>query len=216
MIPHRCLKIDMGDLYAQHNDLMLVETKGKHRLTSRRHILKLAKPGLIGAEIGVFTGMFAEVLDRDLRPNTLYLVDPWEKLHGEFFPNWGNYSANQPLKAATAQKATEYRASLFIAKTEVYAGFLEDWAAKFSEPILDWAYLDASHEYGAVYRSLKLLGAMLQKNGIIFGDDCWIKPNGYKSDVFYAVRDFTKDHDYQYLRLDGHGQWAITRLNGDE
>ena len=55
-------------LYAKHPALREAETTGEHRLESRRPILRLLEPGTTGAELGVFTGLFSEVIVADVKP----------------------------------------------------------------------------------------------------------------------------------------------------
>jgi hypothetical protein len=48
--------------------------------------------GGIGAEIGVFTGLFSTVLLEIARPKKIYFVDPWWKAYGRNYPDWGRYT----------------------------------------------------------------------------------------------------------------------------
>ncbi len=212
MTPHQALKIDMTQMYRSHPLLKQVEMGGRHRLTKRRHILQLVPEGKIGAEIGVYTGMFAEVLDRDLSPKKLYLIDPWHLLHGECYPNWGGYSANVALPTKAALDAVTFRAEKFDSDCVVVQAFAEDWLSDNRSLQLDWAYVDGSHNYDEVLELLMSLDKVVARNGIIIGDDCWVTKDGKMSEVFYAIRDFTRKKNYQFIRMDGHGQWAITRI----
>ncbi len=212
MKPRTQNRADMTRLYSEYPELEALETNGKHRLNTRRHVLKLAPKGAIGAEIGAFTGLFSEVLYNELRPEEFFLIDPWEKLHGEIYPNWGSYSANMNLRTAAAKAATMHRAQSFECDCQIVPDFAENWLPKgLRRKKLDWVYLDASHQYEKVMGDLIVIHESLDQDGIIMGDDMWVKSMTHKSEVFYAVRDFTRKYNYEFLRMDGHGQWAIKR-----
>jgi hypothetical protein len=89
--------------------------------------------------------------------------------------------------------------------------FASDWIDKKRGQFLDWVYLDANHAYPSVMNDLKHIDQALYQNGVIMGDDCWVRSDFQHSDVYYAVHDFCRDHSYKILHMDEHGQWAITR-----
>ena len=66
----------IDELYAAHPELRSAEQDAEHRVEGRRGILNLVKPGTVGAELGVFTGLFAEAILETVRPAVLHLVDP--------------------------------------------------------------------------------------------------------------------------------------------
>ncbi len=203
--------MDMTALYADHPELEVVEQSGWHRVTERRAVLRLAPKNGVGAELGVFSGMFMEHLANDTQAKKIYFVDPWSKLHGDAYPNWGRYTANTRLPTASARRAVEYRASSLATECEVVEDFASDWIDRMKDRFLDWAYLDANHSYGSVINDLTHIDRALREKGVIMGDDCWVRPDFRNSDVYYAVHDFCKDHGYRLLHMDDQGQWAITR-----
>ena len=205
------MHVDMRPLYERHPTLELVETNGQHRLRVRKSGVRLAPKDGVGAEIGVFTGMFAEILAEVTRPRKIYLVDPWEKLHGASFPNWGSYTANQSLTTEAAKAATIYRAQALEPPCEVVTDYSDHWLAQFSQPFLDWVYLDAKHTYDYTMSTLRQLGERLKDGGVIMGDDCWVKAEHTYNATYRAVRDFVGDTDFVFIHLDQYGQWAITR-----
>lgn len=210
------MQADMSALYKEHPILELVETEGRHRRRVRQSVLRLAPKGGVGAEIGVFTGLFSEVLAEVTEPQRLYLVDPWDKLHGSNFPNWGQYTAKQTLETKAALAGVNHRAKHIGPECEVIQDFSDHWLAQFSEAFLDWAYLDAKHSYDYTLRTLNLLSARLKFGGVLMGDDCWIKENHNYNETYRAVRDFVADSDFVLIHLDSNGQWAITRKSNTE
>jgi LmbE family N-acetylglucosaminyl deacetylase len=92
-------------LYAAHPELYSAEHEAEHRVERRLGILDLVQPGTVGAELGVFTGLFAEAILETVRPAALHLVDPWWLAYGDLYPDWGAYTAGGALP-------THYRPTL--------------------------------------------------------------------------------------------------------
>ena len=57
-------------LYDVHPELYSAEHEAEHRVERRLGILDLVQPGTVGAELGVFTGLFAEAILEKVRPST--------------------------------------------------------------------------------------------------------------------------------------------------
>jgi hypothetical protein len=74
-------------LYASHPELYSAEHEFQHRVEDRLGILSLAQPASVGAELGVFTGLFAAAILENVRPAILHLVDPWWLAYGDVYPN---------------------------------------------------------------------------------------------------------------------------------
>jgi hypothetical protein len=180
-------------------------------LKGRREITSLIPKNSVGAEIGVFTGVFSEVLITKVRPKNLYLVDPWKKAHGTHFPKWGDYTAKGALETGAARKAAEKRALKRPGKVSVIEDYSTAWLSEQSQKYLDWVYLDATHRYEAVLEDLQAIEGPLKTDGIICGDDCWTDPGAAHFGVFRAVRDFCATHPFEIFRMDQNGQWAIRR-----
>jgi len=66
---------------------MRVEQYIRANFDERKWILPLIPQQSVGAELGVFTGIFSEALLEAVAPQRLYLVDVWWTLYGEFYPN---------------------------------------------------------------------------------------------------------------------------------
>lgn len=201
--------VDMGELYTLYPALKVVEQNDIHRINGRRHIANLLPKRAVGAEIGVFTGVFAEFLMTKTKPKELTLVDPWSKAHGELFPAWGDYTAKGTLETKAARKAAELRAEKLPGKVKVVEDFSTAWLGEQEHGSLDWVYLDATHKYEAVLDDLRAIEPVLKKDGIICGDDCWTNPGASHFGVFRAVRDFCSQRPFEIFRLDHHGQYAL-------
>lgn len=201
----------MYHLYEKYPELELVEKSGHHRLDVRKGVLRHAPRNSIGAEIGVFTGLFSDVLAEEIPSERIYLVDPWSKLHGSHFPDWGHYSANIALSTEVAKEAALWRAKTAHSECIIVEDFSTDWLNRFSKPFLGWVYLDAKHSYEAVMEDLFAIEKCLLPDGTIMGDDMWIPGKQGISAVYFAVRTFCQKMGFDVIHIDQHGQWAIKR-----
>jgi len=205
------LESELAKLYAKYPELAKAEGSGRHRLKARVPVLSIAPRSGVGVEIGAFTGMFSSLLDSNCRPIELYLLDPWDLLHGETFPNWGKYTANQMVPTQAAHLAAEVRAKKIGDHCQVVKDFSTKWLSTLEEGALDWVYLDASHKYDYVMKDLRGIDRVLAAKGVIMGDDSWVHRNQQASEVFFAVQDFASENGYCCIHQDRNGQWAITR-----
>jgi hypothetical protein len=210
-LPDGVKPLDMTDLYRAFPSLEKVEKADIHRINGRRQIASLIPKKSVGAEIGVFTGVFSEFLMAKTRPKKLTLVDPWEKAHGAFFPKWGDYTAQGTLETEAARKAAEMRAEKMPGKVSVVTDFSTNWLAGQETGSLDWVYLDATHKYETVLEDLRAIERVLNSDGMILGDDCWTDPKAPHFGVFRAIRDFCGERPFEIFRIDHHGQWAVRR-----
>ncbi len=198
-------------LYAKHPALREAETTGEHRLQSRRPILRLLEPGTTGAELGVFTGLFSEVIVADVKPAVLHLVDPWALAYGERYPDWGAYTDGGRLTTAAAQEAAEARAEAArpACDVQVYVATSTAWLASIDDRALDWVYVDSTHEYVETQEELDLLARKIRPNGLVLGDDWQPDPDHPHHGVFRAVHDAIRAGLFDVVRVDEHMQWAL-------
>ena len=198
-------------LYAKHPALREAETTGEHRLESRRPILRLLGPGTTGAELGVFTGLFSEVIVADVEPTVLHLVDPWALVYGERYPDWGAYTDGGRLTTAAAQEAAEARAQAAqpACEAQVHVTTSIAWLESIDDRALDWAYVDSTHEYEDTREELDLLATKIRPNGLVLGDDWQPDPDHPHHGVFRAVHDVVRSGLFDLVRVDEHMQWAL-------
>lgn len=196
-------------LYKAYPSLEVVDSQ--LRIEGREDVLRLAPTGGVGAELGVFTGRFSEVLVRATAPKKLFLVDGWRKIYNTHFPNWGSYTDYGRLPTEAALKLVGARAQLLGGDIEIVEETSTAWLARQAEQSLDWAYLDTSHAYANTLRELALLEKALKPHGVVLGDDCRADPQHRHHGVFMAVRDFCRERPYEIIHMDAHGQWAIRR-----
>lgn len=201
----------IDELYAAHPELYSAEHDAVHRVDGRRGILGLVEPGTIGAELGVFTGLFAEAILETVRPAVLHLVDPWWLAYGDVYPNWGAYTARGTLPTRVAHEAAVTRAESARGDCEVHVhvSTSADWLRSLPDASLDWVYVDSTHYYRETLEELRLLREKLRPDGIVLGDDWWPNPEDVHHGVFRAVHELVRKGMWDVIRADEQIQWAI-------
>ena len=201
----------IAKLYAAHPALRVAEHDADHRLEGRRAILRLLKPDTVGAELGVFTGLFSEIILGDVRPAVLHLVDPWWLAYGERYPDWGAYTAEGQLETRVAHDVASARAEAArgACDVQVHVSTSADWLRSLPDASLDWAYVDSTHYYQETLEELTLLAAKIRPDGLVLGDDWWPDPGDPHHGVFRAVHELVRAGLWDVLRADEHVQWAL-------
>ncbi len=86
-----------------------------------------------GAELGVFRGKFSEKLIRGVQPRELHLVDPWWLAHGEYFPDWGEYTDFGRLRTRDAYHEVLNMAAAHRTTTKIIVAVAGDLELRNSE-----------------------------------------------------------------------------------
>jgi hypothetical protein len=181
----------------------------------RRHILELLRRGTVGAELGVFTGLFSAAILEVVQPTHLYLVDPWWVEYGEYYPDWGTYTDGGRLRTRDAyqQAVNRVRSVQKLTKVEFCVQRSTTWLNTLEDERLDWAYLDSTHQYNDTMQELELLGRKVKRSGLILGDDWQPDSTHMHHGVFKAVQDFSRKGSFEIIRADEHLQWALRRTD---
>ena len=201
----------MEQKFTEDENLKYAEENGFHRVDSRLPLLTLLPKKAVGAEIGVFAGLFSKALLSELEPVEFHMIDVWERMFSPNYPDWGAYTAYGNLKTAVAREAARERAMVFSEKTKVHLHETssEKWLKSIPDEYLDWVYLDSSHSYEGTMTELDLLRRKMKPSGIITGDDFWRDPDSPHYGVFRAVHTFCLNSPFKLLYADHSGQWAI-------
>lgn len=205
-------QIDMTPIYRQFPTLEQAERNLDFRFERRRPILNFVPRWKVGAEIGVFTGGFSEMMLEVTKPIQFFAVDPWWLLFGERFPNWGEYSAHGKLETRAAYEAAVHRTARFKG-AELVPSTALDWINTLGPNSIDWAYIDSSHQYEPTLKELTAIERKLTPDGVLLGDDCWPRRDNKHYGVYRAVRDFCRACNFELISLDGAGQWAARRTS---
>ena len=175
-----------------------------------RHVPK----DTIGAEIGVFWAHFSERIMEKFSPKMLYLVDPWDKLYGDAYPNWGDYTLDGTLKTETAKAAALDLEKRYPGRVEVVVDYSTSFLGNLPDASLDWVYLDAQHAYEPVLADLNAILPKLKPEGIIFGDDYYLNPKAKHKGVLRAVNEFAYKSGRKLVLEDGY-QYILLPKNAE-
>lgn len=129
-----------------------------------------------GAEVGVFTGYFSEVMFKNIPELKLICVDIW---------GTGKYKRAEEECLA---RLAPYNARI-IKKHSVEA------AKEVPDESLDFVYIDAAHDYENVKLDINAWAPKVRVGGIIAGDDFYDFPSG-KGGVMRAATEYTSHHHY--------------------
>jgi hypothetical protein len=134
---------------------------------------------VLGAEIGVRDGKFISYLLDSFPGLNMYAVDPWvhqpgaaeDYLHLDFDAVYKRYKERT---AHSRNRITELR-------------MYSEQAAKYVvDGTLDFAFIDAQHDYDSVMQDIKLWHPKVRQGGILTGHDYTARFPG----VVHAVDDF--------------------------
>jgi predicted O-methyltransferase YrrM len=167
---------------------------------TRRFMRHFVKPGGVGAEIGVFWAHFAEILADEFRPTKLYLVDPWHRLHGEAYPNWGRYTNFGKLTTQETLDRARDLETRYPGVVEVWVDYGIDFLEGMPDGHFDWIYLDANHVYKDVKADLMAILPKLKPTGIIMGDDYFADPASQHAGVKRAVDEVAAECGFDLVR----------------
>jgi hypothetical protein len=146
----------------------------------------------IGAEIGVFSGFHArDLLKHHPKIKRLHLVDPYK----EYSAACGHLSHLDRAEIAAHCNVRKYAKRV-------------EWhratAQKAVLPMLDFAYIDANHDYESVAKDITTIWGRIRRGGIIGGHDFHSRFPG----VVKAVLDF-KCLTSQTVHIETPDWWII-------
>lgn len=155
----------------------------------------LNRRGLVGegAEIGVLRGVFSEHLLRYWRGRCLHCIDPWTYL--------GTLKYDEPKDAAgvperefheTCYRETIWRLKPFGGRAHILRATSREAAASFADGSLDFAFIDARHDYEAVKEDISLWYPKIRDGGILCGHDWSLDYGPPHYGVKKAVMEYVK------------------------
>lgn len=138
----------------------------------RRFLMNLYPQQSVGAEIGVWEGVFSSELMHINAPSKLYLIDPFLYLKEYDKSAYGNEKMNQGImddkyKAIKKKFNKEIKHGIVSLMRKTSQDALNDIKAQS----LDWVYIDGNHSYECTLNDLKGYYHKVKKNGLITGDD---------------------------------------------
>jgi hypothetical protein len=189
-------------------DMLLFDT----RINMIRTILQ---EGMVGCELGVFAGEFAEELVKR-NPKHLTLIDSWEGDSLFSGDQDGNNGASYPafyLEEMVKQKFRD------CSNVEIHKGWTFHTIPKLADTSLDYVYIDADHSYEGMKRDLELIRLKMKPYGLILGHDYEMNfekaKYNWKFGVRQAVDEFCERHGYRLIAkaMDGCVSFCLLHSN---
>ena len=178
-------------------------------------IRSLVREGMVGCELGVFAGEFAESLIRR-NPKSLTLIDSWSSPDGMLFS--GDVDGNNGVSLPQ-----DYLYGLVVSRFAKYThitvlrGWTYDLIPRLDDGSLDYVYIDADHSYEGMKRDLKLIQSKLKPEGLLMGHDYEMNFQKatipWKFGVQQAVDEFCNETDYTLVAkaMDGCVSFCLQR-----
>jgi|CXWL01.1.fsa_nt_gi predicted O-methyltransferase YrrM len=151
----------------------------KNRLELAKYFAKLGFKK--GAEIGVCSGHYSEILCQNIPGLKLFAIDNWNNPR-----NTRRENQLGSLESITKKKLAPYKAT--IIKKDSQAA-----AKKFVDESLDFVYIDADHTYESVKNDIHAWVKKVRKGGIVAGHDYYVFRSGNRG-VIDAVNEYVKEH----------------------
>jgi hypothetical protein len=192
--------------------LLRAELFHNHRISSRQFLAEMLPKGGVGAEIGVFTGLFSSVLLESARPRRAYFVDPWWKAFGPTYPDWGRYTDHGRLSTEVAHSAAAHRVASHAreADTDVLVDYSTSFFLRMPDRFFDWVYLDSTHSYEGTVEELRLIRPKLKPGAILAGDDWHDDADHRHYGITQAILEAVSRREYEIIAsYPPHLQWAI-------
>jgi len=153
------------------------------KIKHRTELHKLMGVDLVGAEIGVASGLNSNDMLMDWPIKTLYLVDVWQTIKGQA----GDASSPQSwhdfnLESTKRLMKRHGEKAVFMRGTSV------EMARKIESDSLDFIYIDSDHSYDGVRADLYAWFHKVKTGGVIAGHDYLNRSYGVRR----AVTEFAR------------------------
>jgi hypothetical protein len=159
----------------------------------------------IVAEIGVFKGDFARLIQEIRSPKELYLIDLWESQEGEYSKDVSN---NAPLNQYYENVCNQFKVAAIC---DQFLIIFTEGVSMFPDNYFDWIYLDADHSYASVKRDLNAWFPKIKNGGIFSGHD-YVARRPWP-DVKYILEEFMIDNNLELFcfTCDDPSSWAFKK-----
>lgn len=178
---------------SDENSLPAQRKKNKEgKLKFRRDMLQAMPKGGTAVEIGVWKGVFSQMLLNQLRPEKLILIDPWKSFE-ERDAAFDGQTGDDEFETIYQGVITKYAPEISEGRVEVRRGLSGDVLAKLNSESLSFAYIDGDHSYTGVCADLASLWPLMKVGGVIMLDD-YHRRGWWGLDVIQAANEFIGAH----------------------
>lgn len=173
---------------------------------------KINKTPKFIVEVGSFIGYSAKVLADYVKAENgqVLCIDTWcgdinMWLMKEFSEYMHKQDGNPKLYDRFMHNIIDWGISSYVTPLRV-SSIVGARMLKVLNFDIDLVYLDSAHEAGETFFELSLYFDLLNKNGVIFGDDFTFFPA-----VGNDVKEFCRVHGLEYFMLPDNDTWAIQK-----
>ena len=132
------------------------------------HLLNQRQLFGCGIEIGVQHGEFSEVILDDWRGRHLISVDPWLTDASEQYVDIANVTQSEHN---ALYEETKQRLSRFGTRSSIWRMTSVEAASRIPDFSLDFAYIDARHDYESMMEDLNAWHRKVRPGGVLAGHD---------------------------------------------
>jgi len=175
----------------------VIEILGTNRNT---FALLLAELGFnIGAEMGVETGIYSEILLKANPKLDLYSIDAWTAYKG--YRDHVSQEKVDELKRKAEARLSRY---MLDGRCTLIKGFSTDVVKDFRDDSLDFVYIDGNHEFQQTVNDIAEWHKKVKVGGIVAGHDYILRNDpGYLMHVPMAVEGYCKSYNIRPLFILG-------------
>ena len=171
---------------------MLQHVIHKTDLSTRDDIPELCKEGGIGVELGVWRGVYSDIILRHSKLDLLFSIDSWQP---------GSWSGPKSQNITRKKLAVHKNRSVLLPMS------FSEAARIIADDSLDFIYVDGEHDYDSINRDIKEWWPKLKLGGLFSGHDYkLIGPDGQDFGVIRAVAEHVAKHNLDVF---------ITGVSGD-
>ncbi len=151
------------------------------------------------AEIGVFKGDYSGRILRNLKPQKMYLIDPWVN-SDDPDQSTSLYGADSEHNMDSVYQSVldRYSDEISTGQVEVIRAPSPGAMSDIADGSLDFVYIDGDHRYDAVLLDLEISMQKLRPGGYIALDD-YMMTNWWKDGVVRALNVFLGAHSDQIM-----------------
>ncbi len=169
--------------------------------------------GGVAIEIGVWHGDFSRTILDLIKPEKLYLIDPWanvsDESHSEAFVG---RTEDGKMERIYSKVQKRYAKEIRAGQVEI----IRDWSvpalAGFKPASIDFAYVDGDHSYEGVKADLAALFPKMRLGGVMAFDD-YHRRGWWGDGVIRAINEFLGTYPNQLrIRAIAGAQLAIEKI----
>lgn len=175
---------------------------------NRRAMLAHLPANGVVAEVGVARGYFSKSIVEICNPKKLFLIDLWEDESISEYSEHALLVVKRLMADAIAK-----------GQVEILRGWSWEILEQLPELSLDWAYIDAAHDYASVARDLEACRTRIKPDGFIAGHDytAWSNNGMSRFGVVEAVNGFCLKYGWEMCFLTHeshrHCSYAIRKMH---